>query len=60
MDGGGEPHRKADKFMTKLAWETKKVKVEDLIPLDFNPRTISEEKRDKLIKSLEKLPSQYF
>lgn len=40
--------------MKKLAWETKQVKVEDLIPLDFNPRTISEEKRDKLIKSLEK------
>ena len=40
--------------MEKLQWETMKVKVKDLIQLDINPRKISEEKKQKLIKSLEK------
>ena len=40
--------------MQKLQWETKKVKVKDLIPLDINPRKISEEKKKKLVESLEK------
>lgn len=40
--------------MINLFWETKKVKVGDLKTLDFNPRKITEEKRQKLIKSLEK------
>lgn len=38
----------------KLKWETKKVKVKDLIELDINPRKISEAKKHKLIESLEK------
>ena len=38
----------------KLKWETKKVKVKDLIELDINPRKISEAKKQKLIESLEK------
>lgn len=38
----------------KLKWETKKVKVKDLIELDINPRKISEAKKKKLIESLEK------
>ena len=38
----------------KLKWETKKVKVEDLIELDINPRKISDAKKQKLIESLEK------
>lgn len=40
--------------MEKLKWETKKVKVKDLIQLDINPRKISEQKKQKLIDSLEK------
>lgn len=40
--------------MEKLVWETRKFKVKDLIPLSINPRKISEEKRQELIKSLEK------
>lgn len=38
----------------KLKWETRKVKVKDLIELDINPRKISEAKKQKLIESLEK------
>ena len=41
-------------FMKKLEWRTEKIKVADLIELEFNPRKISEEKRKKLIESLEK------
>lgn len=40
--------------MEKLKWETKKVKVKDLIELDINPRKISDAKKQKLIESLEK------
>jgi len=38
----------------KLHWITKKVKVSDLLQLDINPRKISEEKKQKLIESLER------
>ena len=38
----------------KLKWETKKVKVKDLIQLNINPRKISETKKKKLIESLER------
>lgn len=40
--------------MEQLKWVTKKVKVKDLIQLDINPRKISEEKKQKLVESLEK------
>lgn len=40
--------------MEKLKWETRKVKVKDLIQLDINPRKISAEKKQKLVESLEK------
>ena len=40
--------------MEQLKWETKKVKVKDLIELDINPRKISDAKKQKLIESLEK------
>lgn len=40
--------------MKKLAWETIKVKVKDLVLLELNPRKISEENKQKLIESLEK------
>ena len=40
--------------MEKLQWETKKVKVKDLVQLDINPRKISEQKKQKLVESLEK------
>lgn len=41
-------------MVEKLKWETKKVKVKDLIELDINPRKISDAKKQKLIESLEK------
>lgn len=40
--------------MEKLNWQTKKVKVKDLVQLEINPRKITEEKKQKLIESLEK------
>ena len=40
--------------MKKLEWTTKKVMVKELIKLEFNPRKITEDKRKKLIESLEK------
>ena len=40
--------------MLELKWETKKVKVKDLVSLDINPRTITPEKQQKLKESLEK------
>jgi DNA modification methylase len=40
--------------MEKLVWQTKKVKVKDLVCLEINPRKITEEKKQKLIESLEK------
>jgi len=40
--------------MAQLKWQTKKVKVKDLVQLDINPRKISEQKKQKLIESLEK------
>lgn len=41
--------------MEKLKWSTKKVKVKDLVQLDINPRKISEQKKQKLIESLERI-----
>jgi len=40
--------------MEKLQWQTKKVKVKDLVQLDINPRKITEDKKQKLVESLEK------
>jgi len=40
--------------MKKIEWRTKKRKVKDLLPFAINPRKISDEKRQKLIRSLEK------
>lgn len=40
--------------MKQLEWKTKQVKVSDLILLDINPRKISDDKKKKLIESLEK------
>lgn len=40
--------------MKKLEWTTEHRKVNDLLPLDINPRKISEAKRQQLIKSIEK------
>lgn len=37
-----------------LEWHNEKRKVKDLIPYEFNPRTLTEAKKEKLIKSLEK------
>ena len=37
-----------------LQWHNEKRKVKDLIPYEFNPRTLTEEKKERLIKSLEK------
>ena len=40
--------------MEKLQWVTKKVKVKDLVKLDFNPRKITAVKQKKLLESLNK------
>ncbi len=40
--------------MIALEWSTEKRKVSDLIPYDFNPRKLTEEKKQQLIQSLEK------
>jgi len=40
--------------MKKLEWFTEQRKVNDLLPLDINPRKITESKKQQLIKSIEK------
>jgi DNA modification methylase len=40
--------------MQKLEWSTVQRKVNDLLPLDINPRKITDEKRNKLIESINK------
>lgn len=40
--------------MKKLEWTTAQRKVNDLMPLEFNPRKISEAKRHKMIESLQR------
>ena len=40
--------------MIALQWSTVQRKVSELIPLDFNPRSISEEKKQALERSLRK------
>lgn len=39
---------------SKLKWKTVKRTVKDLIPLDFNPRIITDEKKEALLRSIEK------
>jgi len=39
----------------KINWINEKRKVVDLIPADYNPRTITDDKKEELIKSLNKL-----
>lgn len=47
--------QKADEtFISPLEWYTTKRKVSDLVPCDFNPRTITPEDLERLKKSLEK------
>jgi len=40
--------------MKQLEWTTEKRKVNDLLPLEINPRKISDAKREQLVKSIEK------
>jgi DNA modification methylase len=40
--------------MVKLEWKTEQRKVDDLLPLEINPRKISENKKQELLKSLER------
>lgn len=40
--------------MKKLEWTTEKRKVNDLLPLEINPRKITDAKRQQLIRSIEK------
>lgn len=40
--------------MKKLEWITEKRKVNDLLPLEINPRKITDAKRQQLVKSIEK------
>lgn len=44
----------SDLILAPLEWSTVQRKVKDLIPYEFNPRKLSEEKKEKLRKSLEK------
>ena len=44
----------AKKEPQKLVWKTVKRKVDDLIPLEINPRKITPERQQRLIQSLEK------
>ena len=39
---------------TQLTWTTRQFKISELIPMEDNPRTITEEKEEKLDRSLEK------
>ncbi|MFW0737589.1 DNA modification methylase [Flavobacterium sp. T12S277] len=43
-----------DLLLAPLQWSTEKRKVKDLIPYEYNPRKLSEEKKQKLRESLEK------
>lgn len=43
-----------DLLLAPLEWSTQKRKVKDLIPYDYNPRKLSEDKKQKLKDSLEK------
>lgn len=43
-----------DLLLAPLEWSTEKRKVKDLIPYEYNPRKLSEEKKQKLRESLEK------
>jgi len=43
-----------DLLLAPLEWSTEKRKVKDLIPYEYNPRILSEEKKKKLKESLEK------
>nr|WP_315245148.1 DNA modification methylase [uncultured Flavobacterium sp.] len=44
----------SDLLLAPLEWSTEKRKVKDLIPYEYNPRKLSEEKKQKLKDSLEK------
>lgn len=44
----------SNKLLAPLEWTTVKRKVKDLIPYEYNPRTITDEDKAKLRKSLEK------
>lgn len=41
-------------LLAPLEWHNEKRKVKDLIPFEYNPRILTEDKKQKLIKSLEK------
>ncbi len=40
--------------MKKLKWKTEQRKVIDLVPFEFNPRTITDSKREQLVQYLHK------
>ena len=41
-------------ILAPIEWYTEQRKVLDLIPYEFNPRKLTEDKKEKLIRSLEK------
>jgi len=41
-------------LLEPLEWHNEKRKVKDLVPYEFNPRILTEDKKQKLIRSLEK------
>lgn len=44
----------SDLILSPLEWSTEKRKVSDLIPYEYNPRKLSDEKKEKLKASLER------
>ena len=41
-------------LLVPLEWHNEKRKVKDLVPFEYNPRILTEEKKQRLVKSLEK------
>jgi len=44
----------SDEDQTPLEWRTERRRVGDLMPYEFNPRVLSREQHDQLVKSLER------
>jgi DNA modification methylase len=44
----------SEKLLAPLEWHNETRKVKDLVPYEFNPRILTEEKKQKLINSIEK------
>lgn len=45
---------KKTNVLAPLEWHNERRKVKDLVPFEYNPRILTEEKKERLVKSLEK------